>query len=169
MRLFLTWFLLLLSVDIGLAGGVVPCPSMVYVASPPVIISVGPPIRMRPAVDESQRRPPPVVSEPKPLSTQEQISRPQPPQIAPEYAVYLVPGRDPSVSAGPFTLHRVGFWNQTERSVELSIAEKTYTIPPRRSLKLTLPGTFRWHEIGQPSRTESVPPDAVGLEIVIRR
>jgi len=174
---------LLLLVEAAMAGGLVPCPLPVYgpiapvapvvvipvgpmvVPVGPMVVPAGPPIRLRPAaVEELLRVAPPTVREPK-LATREERAAP----LTPEYAVYPVPGRDPAVPPGPVTRVRVGWWNQTERTVELLIEGQSHRIPPRQSLKLTVPGTFRWNEVGQPSRTESVPADAVGLEIVIRR
>jgi len=173
---------LLLLVEAAIAGGLVPCPLPVYGPVAPVVIPVGPPIRLRPAaIEELQRVAPPSVREPKLASREERTAPPsvREPMLAsreeraapltPEYAVYPVPGRDPAVPPGPVTRVRVGWWNQTERTVELLIDGQSHRIPPRQSLKLTVPGTFRWNEVGQPSRTESVPADAVGLEIVIRR
>jgi hypothetical protein len=63
---------------------------------------------------------------------------------------------------------RVGFWNVTGRDVTLTVDGRPRLLPRNRSVTLDLSRRFTWHIDREAPRTEQVPADRPGLEIVLR-
>lgn len=63
---------------------------------------------------------------------------------------------------------RVGFWNLSGKDVTLTVDGKTQTLPRDRAVTLQLGRQFVWQADQRPPRTERVPDDQPGHEIVIR-
>jgi hypothetical protein len=63
---------------------------------------------------------------------------------------------------------KVGFWNVSGAAVKAIVDGKTYTIPSNNNLTLTLNREFTYQIDAQAPRTERVPDDKTGHEIVIR-
>ena len=64
---------------------------------------------------------------------------------------------------------RVKFFNHSDRDLVLEINQKEVKLNSGQFLKLKLPTDFVWKEKGGEARKQSIPPDAQGLDIVIRR
>lgn len=65
-------------------------------------------------------------------------------------------------------LCKVGFFNHTNRDLALTIEGKTVTLPAMSYLHAQLPPTFTWKCANKPDAKETVPADAVGLDVLIR-
>lgn len=64
---------------------------------------------------------------------------------------------------------RVGFFNQTDRAVVLTVEGESVTLPGRHTITAEVPATFTWAlDRGDP-RSTTVPGGASGVEVVIRK
>ena len=64
---------------------------------------------------------------------------------------------------------RVGFYNQTDRAVRLTVEGETVTLPGRHTIAAEVPATFTWTlDRGDP-RSTTVPAGASGVEVLIRK
>jgi hypothetical protein len=64
---------------------------------------------------------------------------------------------------------KVGFFNHSDRSIELTVNGESVQLPSEQYVTLRLTRTFTWSEKGQKGNDVVVPPDADGVEIVFRR
>jgi hypothetical protein len=64
---------------------------------------------------------------------------------------------------------QVGFFNHSERAIELQVNGEAVQLPSEQYVTLRLPRTFTWAEKGQKGADVVVPPDADGVEIVFRK
>ena len=63
---------------------------------------------------------------------------------------------------------RVGFFNHTNRDLQLTIEGRPVTLPAKSFLHAELSPTFRWSEAGGPPRTTTVPPGSPGVDVLFR-
>lgn len=63
----------------------------------------------------------------------------------------------------------VGFWNNTGQALVLRVAGEARTLPPGKGITLELPRDFVWQVGNREPRTERVPAEQAGMEIVIRK
>ncbi len=88
--------------------------------------------------------------------------------LADRRAFEVVPAVGGVVPA-PGGLRSVGIFNHTDRDVTLTVEGETVTLPARSYVTAAVPRRFAWRlGAGEPQSTE-VPPDAPGVEIVLRR
>jgi hypothetical protein len=64
---------------------------------------------------------------------------------------------------------KVGFFNHSDRAIELQVNGESVQLPSEQYVTLRLTRTFTWSEKGQKGNDVVVPPDADGVEIVFRR
>src|SRR5262245_34768698 len=64
---------------------------------------------------------------------------------------------------------QVGFFNHSERTIELQVNGEAVQVPSEQYVTLRLPRTFTWAEKGQKAADVVVPPDSDGVEIVFRK
>lgn len=64
---------------------------------------------------------------------------------------------------------KVGFFNHSDREMEIEINGETLKLPADQYVTVRLPRTFNWSVKGQVSKEVKVPADSDGLEIVFRR
>jgi hypothetical protein len=64
---------------------------------------------------------------------------------------------------------KVGFFNHSDRELQLEVNGEAVRLPKEQYVSLRLPRTFKWAEKGQKGTEVVVPPNADGLEIVFRR
>jgi hypothetical protein len=64
---------------------------------------------------------------------------------------------------------KVGFFNHSDRSIELTVNGESVQLPSEQYVTLRLTRTFTWSEKGQKGNDVVIPPDADGIEIVFRR
>jgi len=64
---------------------------------------------------------------------------------------------------------QVGFFNHSERTIELQVNGEAVQVPSEQYVTLRLPRTFTWAEKGQKGADVVVPPDSDGVEIVFRK
>jgi hypothetical protein len=84
-------------------------------------------------------------------------------------------GRDLRVTVFPATggaaaagLRKVGFYNHTTRDLALTVEGRTVALPAKTYLRAQLPPTFTWTCAGRPAARETVPADAVGVDVLIK-
>lgn len=80
--------------------------------------------------------------------------------------VYPLAGPRPAVQTSK---RSVGFVNKSERDLLLTVGGKTTTLPSGHYLRLDLPPTFIWQIGGEKEREITVPTDAPGVDVVIRK
>ena len=127
----------------------------------PKIPSITPPL---PAPDPSS---PPPLKLPNPLSIPESgsVSRSSPLTGGrPRFEVFTVDG--PVAESGS---RMVGFFNQTDREVKLTVQGETMTLPKWSRVSAKVPAGFRWQLDAEAQQTTQIPSDSPGLEVVIRR
>ena len=83
------------------------------------------------------------------------------------YEQFVVPA-DPKRSE-PQAQVKVGFFNHSDRTVNLVVNGESVELPSSQFISRRLPRTFTWSEKGQKDADVVVPPDADGLEIVFRK
>ena len=71
--------------------------------------------------------------------------------------------------ASPRTLRNVGFFNNSERDVTLTVQGETITLPKHTFVTANVPRSFTWKLDAEAERTTEIPPGAPGVEVVIRR
>jgi|SRR5262245_18128755 len=64
---------------------------------------------------------------------------------------------------------KVGFFNHSDRAIELTVNGEAVQLPSEQYVTLRLTRTFTWSEKGQKGNDVVIPPDADGIEIVFRR
>jgi hypothetical protein len=64
------------------------------------------------------------------------------------------------------TLRKVGFFNHTDRDLELVIEGKTVTLPKKSYLHAELPAKFTWKAAGSAANATSVPDGAAGVDVL---
>jgi len=64
---------------------------------------------------------------------------------------------------------KVGFFNHSDRSIELQVNGESVQLPSEQYVTLRLTRAFTWSEKGEKGNDVVVPPDADGIEIVFRR
>lgn len=64
---------------------------------------------------------------------------------------------------------KVGFFNHSERDIDLVVDGEAVSLPKEQYVTLRLKRTFVWAEKGKKSTDVAVPPDADGMEIVFRK
>lgn len=64
---------------------------------------------------------------------------------------------------------RVGFFNHSDREINLEVNGEAVKLPSAQYVTLRLPRTFSWSEKGQKATDVVVPPDADGIEMVFRK
>ena len=64
---------------------------------------------------------------------------------------------------------KVGFFNHTEREIVLDVNSEPLRLPKGQYVTVRLPRTFAWAEKGMTENSVVVPPDAEGIEIVLRK
>ena len=77
----------------------------------------------------------------------------------------------PADGAPPADLARrsVGFFNQSDRDVRLTVEGRTITLPRRHYVTAVVPATFGWKLDDGPAEQTAIPTAAPGVEVVIRR
>jgi hypothetical protein len=80
---------------------------------------------------------------------------------------FLIPAD--SKRAEPRAVVKVGFFNHSDRAIELQVNGEPLQLPSEQYVTLRLTRTFTWAEKGQKGNDVVVPPDADGIEIVFRR
>ncbi len=63
----------------------------------------------------------------------------------------------------------IGFFNHSERDLELMIGRQVLQLKSKHYVQIRLPRQFQWHESGRDVVQSVVPESAAGLEIVFRR
>jgi hypothetical protein len=79
---------------------------------------------------------------------------------------YFIPadgGREPKAEI------KVGFFNHSDREIQLDVNGEAVRLPTEQYVTLRLPRTFKWAEKGQKGTDVVVPPTADGIEIVFRK
>ena len=59
--------------------------------------------------------------------------------------------------------------NKSARDVQLTIDGQTTTLPSKNVLKVELPAAFKWQIGAEPERSEKVPDNSPGIDVVIRK
>jgi len=80
---------------------------------------------------------------------------------------FLIPA-DPK-RAEPRAEIKVGFFNHSDRAIELQVNGEPMQLPSEQYVTLRLTRTFTWAVKGQKDNDVVVPPDADGIEIVFRK
>jgi len=65
-------------------------------------------------------------------------------------------------------LRKVGFFNHTDRDLELTIAGQAVKLPKKSYLNAELPAKFTWKAAGNDAQTATVPDGAAGLDVVFK-
>jgi hypothetical protein len=63
----------------------------------------------------------------------------------------------------------VGFFNQSDRDVRLTVEGQTITLPKRHTVTAAVPATFAWKLDDGADETTTIPGAAPGVEVLIRR
>ena len=84
----------------------------------------------------------------------------------PGYDVIPVDGPAP---ATPSAKRSVGFFNHTDRDLQLTVEGQTITLPKRHSVTADVPAKFTWTLEGNLEQITEIPLAAPGVEVVIRR
>src|SRR5262249_28242848 len=63
---------------------------------------------------------------------------------------------------------KVGFYNYTDRDIELVIEGRAVTLPKMTYIHAEVSPTFRWKYADQAMRAENVPDGAAGLDVLFR-
>ena len=82
------------------------------------------------------------------------------------YDVIPVDGPAP---ATPSAKRSVGFFNHTDRDLQLTVEGQTITLPKRHSVTADVPAKFTWTLEGNLEQNTEIPLAAPGVEVVIRR
>lgn len=82
------------------------------------------------------------------------------------FDVFPVDGPAP---ASPAALRTVGFFNQSDRAVQLTVEGQSVTLPKGHQVSAVVPAGFKWKLDGGPEQKTDVPIAAPGLDVVIRR
>jgi hypothetical protein len=75
-----------------------------------------------------------------------------------------------TVSGGPVSgqLRKVGFFNHTDRDIDLVIVGRAVKLPRKTYLHAQLPPTFQWKQGDRKAETATVPESAAGLDVLFR-
>ena len=65
-------------------------------------------------------------------------------------------------------LRKVGFFNHTDRDLDLVIEGRAVKLPRKSYLHAQLPPAFQWGHSANPMEKAAVPNDAAGLDVVFR-
>ncbi len=65
-------------------------------------------------------------------------------------------------------LRKIGFFNHTNRDIDLTIDGKKVTLPRKSYIHARVGATFRWSHADNPVTTTTVPDDAAGLDVLFR-
>jgi hypothetical protein len=149
---------------------VLPCPPVPVVSFPVAPAVAAPPAQLyaapqpAPPSPSSSAEPPlaPRSSSDRGLQGAVESRRPGPP---PHDTYYVA--RRATVRETPERC-AVTFWNMTGRNVTLTVNGQAYTLPAGDSLKLPLGRQFVWNVSGRETKQQVVPPEEVGVEIVLR-
>ncbi|MFO0850065.1 MAG: hypothetical protein U0871_16145 [Gemmataceae bacterium] len=82
------------------------------------------------------------------------------------FDMYPVDGPAP---ASPTAQRTVGFFNQSNRDVKLTVEGQSVTLPRGHQVSAVVPGGFKWKLDGGPEQKTDVPTAAPGLDVVIRQ
>jgi hypothetical protein len=135
----------------------------------PTVIPVGPPavpLAVPTPAPPSQTKEPPTAAPVKPApnpKVQSKTATPGGPHVSESRST--VAAKMKAATAGR---HRVGFWNLTGKDVTLTVDGQTQRLPRDRAVTLELGPQFVWQIDQQPPRTERVPDNLPGHEVVIR-
>jgi len=93
---------------------------------------------------------------------------PPPKDAAPgkPFEQYVIPAEG---KGEPQAQVKVGFFNHTDRQLELNVHGQPLRLPQGEYVTVRLPRTFTWTERGDKDHSVVVPPDADGIEIVFRK
>lgn len=91
------------------------------------------------------------------------ISRSSPLTAGPKVQVFTVAG-----GAVPGQLRKVGFFNHTDRDIDLVIEGRAVKLPRKTYLHAQLPPTFTWKQADRKAETATVPDGAAGLDVLFR-
>jgi len=69
----------------------------------------------------------------------------------------------------PLGRRSVGFFNQSDRDVRLTVEGQTITLPRRHTVTASVPATFAWKLDDGPVEKTTIPGAAPGVEVLIRR
>ncbi|OWK37653.1 hypothetical protein FRUB_06773 [Fimbriiglobus ruber] len=84
----------------------------------------------------------------------------------PIYDVVPVDGTPPT---NPADARKVGFFNQSEKDVHLTVQGQSVTLPARHHVSATVSASFTWKLDNGPEQRTEVPTAAPGVEVIIRR
>lgn len=73
------------------------------------------------------------------------------------------------VAADPAGRRKVGFFNQSDRDVRLTVEGQAITLPKRHTVTASVPATFAWKLDDGPDEKTTIPGAAPGVEVLIRR
>ena len=82
------------------------------------------------------------------------------------YEVIPVDGVAPS---SPSAKRSIGFFNHTQRDLQLTVEGQTITLPKRHSVTAEVPAKFTWKVDANLEQTTEIPLADPGVEVVIRR
>lgn len=77
--------------------------------------------------------------------------------------VYPVSG-----NPGPGGMRKIGFFNHTERDINLTIEGHEVKLPRKSYLHAQVPPTFHWMQAGNPATKTTVPDGAAGVDVLFR-
>lgn len=63
---------------------------------------------------------------------------------------------------------KVGFFNHTEKDIQLVIEGRAVTLPRKTYIHAEVPQAFQWRYDGHPTQTAQVPDGAAGLDLLFR-
>jgi hypothetical protein len=86
--------------------------------------------------------------------------------MRPTVDVLPVDGPAPADSAAK---RKVGFFNHTDRDLQLSVEGATITLPRRHYVAAEVPAKFVWRVDGGAEQTTEIPASAPGVEVVFRK
>jgi hypothetical protein len=96
------------------------------------------------------------------------------PKQAPKVSEWHSPAGDSGTPAGtsksfsPRSLHRVGFWNVSDRDMTINVEGQAYALARGRAMTMSLGRQFTWQIDQRKPTQERIPEDKANLEIVIR-
>lgn len=63
---------------------------------------------------------------------------------------------------------RIGFFNHTDRDIDLVIEGRAVTLPRKTYIHAEVPPTFTWQHSGNPAKPTTVPADSPGLDVLFK-
>jgi hypothetical protein len=138
-----------------------PTPTTVAPATGAIIPPTNPILPTGPNLDLPPLTLPPESSAP--ASAPPTVSKSSP--LAAAVKVKLLPAAG-KPAAGP--TRQVGFFNHTDRDLDLVIQGKAVALPRKTYVYAEVPPSFAWKHGGNPTQTETVPAGAAGLDVVFQ-